>query len=32
MEMEVNACINEVEVEFDSNIYKQGHAWIFKRV
>jgi hypothetical protein len=32
MEMEVNACIKEVEVEFDSNIYKQGHGWIFKRV
>jgi hypothetical protein len=31
MEMEINACIIQVEFEFDSNISKQGHAWIVKR-
>jgi hypothetical protein len=29
--MEINACIIQVEFEFDSNISKQGHAWIVKR-
>jgi hypothetical protein len=31
MEMEINACIIQVELEFDSNISNQGLAWIVER-